>query len=69
MTKEAVWNQIARQTQVNVRGELRLTPKGARQFFDLVWTQANELGVKNGRALERMQKSARDVPDFLKGIF
>ena len=56
MTKESIWKEIARQTQVNVRGELRLTPKGARQFFDLVWTKAHEMGVENGRTLERIMK-------------
>ena len=61
MNKEKVWSQIADQTQVNIRGELRLTPKGARQFFDLVWQKAldSKPSVTN----------TPDVPDFLKGIF
>jgi len=61
MNKEAVWKEIAKQTQVNVRGELRLTPKGARQFFDLVWRKAVDSVASNTNSV--------DMPDFLRGLF
>ena len=53
MTKEQLWEKyVAKNPAFGREGNVTLSAKGLKKFFDQVYDKGHERGVRNGRALE-----------------
>lgn len=59
MTKETLWQLLLSRNPGMETGKA-MTVAGYRKMFDLVWAEAQKEVVK---------ESAREIPEFLKGLF
>lgn len=73
MKKEELWAKyVAKNPQFEGDGNVTLSARGLRKFFEQAYDQGHAQGIGNGRALERRHstpKSNTDPMDLFDSVF
>jgi len=65
MNKDELWKlYCSKNPKFLQSGNVTLSAKGLKKLFDQTWKQAHDLGVANGRELERKSISFRTASPF-----
>lgn len=71
MSSQELWKIFTDKnpTFLEESGVHRFTSKGLKKFFDTVWEQAHDQGVKNGRAWEALQREKGNPKESAEQLF
>lgn len=62
MDKKALWKTYSdRNPSFEGGGNVTMSAAGLRKLFEQTWDHAHEQGVKNGRALEKMDQAVAET--------